>query len=660
MDHDARAQLERRERYLSAVVEIERRLLEARHDADLYGLVLPVLREAADASRVYVFENHTGADGRLRFSQVAEVTAPGIEPFLDDPALRDLSYDDVAPRWRETLQAGRPISGVVAGFPESERAYLEPQGILSLLALPLTVEHGFHGFIGFDDCHDPDPWGEPEVELLRAAAAALSVTIEWSTATRALLDSERQQRSYARMMRLMCDTVPDLLWAKDLERRFLFTNTATCEKLLLAEDTAEPVGKDDMYFVDRIRGEMPERGDWHTFGELCVDSDSVIMESGVPQRFDESGNVRGEHLFLDVYKAPMFDDEGRMIGTVGCGRDVTDERLARQRLVELEAGKTATFDAMPDIHLRIARDGTFVEAHASAPARMVLPPDQVIGRTVEEVLPPHVAGPALESIAAALAGESPSFEYALEVGGEERHFEARVVPCGADDVLAVVRDVTELQLKRDEAAATAERLRGTLLDTVRAMGAMVQLRDPYTAGHEHRVAALAEAVAGVLGFDEDSRQAVLVAGEIHDIGKIGIPAETLSKPRRLSPDERRLVEEHPTRGHEILAGINFDWPVAEIVHQHHERLDGSGYPRGLRGGEILPEALVLAAADVLEAMSSHRPYRPALGVEAGLEELRAGAGVRFDEQVVAACEEVVARGLVDLSEPHPSAEPYLT
>jgi putative nucleotidyltransferase with HDIG domain len=280
---------------------------------------------------------------------------------------------------------------------------------------------------------------------------------------------------------------------------------------------------------------------------------------------------------------------------------------------------------------------------------LLLPSEQIVGRTLREILPPHVAEPAMDAVELAVAGGTASFEYALEVAGEGRHYEARVVPCG-NDVLAVVRDITELQRNRDELAATAERLRVTLLDTVRAMGAMVQLRDPYTAGHERRVAALAEAVAGVLGLDEDRRRTVLVAGEIHDIGKIGVPAETLSKPRRLSPDERRLVEEHPERGYEILAGIHFDAPVAEIVRQHHERLDGSGYPRGLRGDEILPEARILAAADVLEAMSSHRPYRPALGVDAGLAELRAGAGVLFDERVVAACEEAVARGLVDLSE----------
>lgn len=649
MGHDPRGHLEQRERYLSAVVEIERRLLEADHDADVYALVLPVLLEVTQASRVYVVENRTDEAGRLLFTAVAEVVATGVPPVIGAPEAEDVAWDAVSPRWREILESGAPINGTVSGFPASERAYLEPQGVLSLLALPLVVDHDFFGLVGFDDCFDPRPWGQPEVALLQAATASLSAAIEWARATRALLESEQRQRSHARMMRLMCDTVPDLIWAKDMDRRFLFTNVATCEKLLHAADTDEPVGKTDMDFAERARAERPDRDDWHTFGELCVDSDSEIMESGTAQRFDEFGNVAGECLFLDVFKAPMFDDHGRMLGTVGCGRDVTEERLALERLATLEAGKTATLNATPDIHLRITRDGRFLEALAADPSILLLPSEQIVGRTLREILPPHVAEPAMDAVELAVAGGTASFEYALEVAGEGRHYEARVVPCG-NDVLAVVRDITELQRNRDELAATAERLRVTLLDTVRAMGAMVQLRDPYTAGHERRVAALAEAVAGVLGLDEDRRRTVLVAGEIHDIGKIGVPAETLSKPRRLSPDERRLVEEHPERGYEILAGIHFDAPVAEIVRQHHERLDGSGYPRGLRGDEILPEARILAAADVLEAMSSHRPYRPALGVDAGLAELRAGAGVLFDERVVAACEEAVARGLVDLSE----------
>jgi len=650
MDDDLKTAAQRRERYLSAVAEMERRLLEARPDDDLYGLVLPLLLEAAEASRVYVFENSLHEDGGLFYSQVAEVVAEGVAPQIDNPDLQDMSYDLFAPRWREALEQGIPVRGAVRDFPALERAYLEPQGILSLLALPLTVERRFFGFVGFDDCGDPSPWGEPEVELLQAAAAALSVALTDQLSTRALIESESRYRSWYRMIRLMCDTVPDLIWAKDMDRRFLFTNEAVCEKLLFARDTAEPVGQTDMEFAERERATHPERQDWHTFGELCRDSDAVVMESGRPERFDEFGNVHGEHLLLDVSKAPMYDDEGRMIGTVGCGRDVTEKRRVAERLAENEARLTAMLNAMPDIQFRLSRDGTFLDAYASDAARLLLPRERIIGATAVELLPTEVAELTMNGIAAALgSAAAAAFEYSLAVGGDERHFEARVVPCGADEVLAVVRDVTELRRSQRDLAESARRLRATLYDTVRAMGAMVDLRDPYTGGHERRVALLTRAVAEVMGLSEEQREGLAIASEVHDIGKIGVPAEILSKPGQLTDYERELVEEHAARGYEILAGIDFAWPVAEIVRQHHERVNGSGYPRGLAGDEILLEARILGAADVLEAMASHRPYRPALGADAALAELRAGAGTLYDAHVVAACERVTAIGMVDLS-----------
>ena len=127
-------------------------------------------------------------------------------------------------------------------------------------------------------------------------------------------------------MRLMCDNVPDLIWAKNLEKRFIFTNKAICEKLLHAKDTDEPIGKTDMYFAERERASHPAQPHWHDFGEICSDSDEVVMKNRKPERFDEFGNVKGEFLFLDVYKAPIWDETGNMIGTVGCGREVTKEK----------------------------------------------------------------------------------------------------------------------------------------------------------------------------------------------------------------------------------------------------------------------------------------------------------------------------------------------
>ena len=187
----------------------------------------------------------------------------------------------------------------------------------------------------------------------------------------------------------------------------------------------------------------------------------------------------------------------------------------------------------------------------------------------------------------------------------------------------------------------AEQLRRTVEGTVLAMSHVVETRDPYTAGHERRVTELATAIAEEMGMDGEELTALRHAGLIHDIGKIAVPAEILAKPGRLSEVEFNLIQQHPATGFDILAAIDFGRPVAEMVLQHHERLDGSGYPRALSGEDILPEARILAVADVVEAMSSHRPYRAALGMEAALAEIREPVGVKYDADVAASCVRLV-------------------
>jgi putative nucleotidyltransferase with HDIG domain len=169
------------------------------------------------------------------------------------------------------------------------------------------------------------------------------------------------------------------------------------------------------------------------------------------------------------------------------------------------------------------------------------------------------------------------------------------------------------------------------------MVSAIERRDPYTAGHQIRSATLARTIATEMGLSQEKIDGIRVAGSIHDIGKLSIPAEILSKPTKLSEVEFSLIKEHSRSGYEILKDVESPWPLAEIVYQHHERMDGSGYPRNLKGEEILIEARILAVADVVEAMASHRPYRPGLGIDAALNEIEKNRGIFYDNTVADAC-----------------------
>lgn len=218
-------------------------------------------------------------------------------------------------------------------------------------------------------------------------------------------------------------------------------------------------------------------------------------------------------------------------------------------------------------------------------------------------------------------------------------------PFQREELLARVRTHMELNRLRNRLEDMVEErtqslknremeLRASLLDSISAIAATVEMRDLYTAGHQHRVAQIATAIARELGLPERLIEGLNLAGVVHDVGKIKIPAEILSKPGRLTELEFSLIQEHARAGHEILKAISYPWPIAETVLQHHERLDGSGYPQGLKGDQILLEARILAVADVVEAMTSHRPYRAALGIEAALAEIDGKRDKLYDPLIV--------------------------
>jgi putative nucleotidyltransferase with HDIG domain len=205
------------------------------------------------------------------------------------------------------------------------------------------------------------------------------------------------------------------------------------------------------------------------------------------------------------------------------------------------------------------------------------------------------------------------------------------------DKLEQSTEENELDVFKQMLLENAEQFRESLLDTVEAFAKVVEARDPYTSGHQSRVAVLATKIGEEMNLGVSQIEGIRLGPSIHDIGKIHLPAELLTKPTKLTDLEFELIKNHAQAGFDILKNIRFPWPVAKIAYQHHERLDGSGYPQGLKANEICLEAKIVAVADVVEAIASFRPYRPALGVDASLQEISINKGILYDATVVDAC-----------------------
>ena len=241
------------------------------------------------------------------------------------------------------------------------------------------------------------------------------------------------------------------------------------------------------------------------------------------------------------------------------------------------------------------------------------------------------------------SGSEVHHEQRLELSSSKHNcFDIAYYPYSADGktishAVVVSHDISERKRTEEQLKVTMENLRKTMGATIKTLALTVETRDPYTAGHQKRVADLARTIARELGLTAEQVDSIRMAGAIHDIGKISVPAEILSKPTALSYIEFALIKIHSQAGYDILKDIDFPWPIARIILEHHERIDGSGYPQGGKGEDILIESRILAVADVVEAIASHRPYRPALGLEKALEVITAGSGVIYDSDVVKIC-----------------------
>ncbi len=370
----------------------------------------------------------------------------------------------------------------------------------------------------------------------------------------------------------------------------------------------------------------------------------------------------GSTVYGETIASPVMVGGRRVIHVAAI--DLTARRAAEQALEESEDRFRQLFDAAPDGI--VVHDGTAVRFVNPAALKYFGLPEglDISGFKVDDFIHPDSLQTVHERLARLAAGAPtmPPLEVHLK-RADGSMWEAEVSSTlvaldGERLVQTTFRDLaerrrTELELARyrtelerlvDERTRSLHRVKAELESITAVIARTVELRDPYTAGHQRRVAELSVALAVELGMTDDDVDTIRVAAAMHDIGKVSVPAEILSKPGRFSAIEFELVKTHAQAGFEILSSAELGRPVAEIVHQHHERLDGTGYPRGIAGDQLLPGARVLMVADVVEAMSSHRPYRPAIGQCAALEEISAGRGVRYDPTVVDACLALMERG----------------
>lgn len=405
------------------------------------------------------------------------------------------------------------------------------------------------------------------------------------------------------------------------EFRYVFINPACAQATGLTSE--EVVGK-------RIREFFaPAYAEWVTakFNEA--------IQAGKTIEYEESAEMPSGHLNVVTRLTPIFDEQGVCIQLVGAARNISEQKLAERSLRKTNRRLVNILESITDAFFSVDRQWRFTYLNPKAELLVGKTRQEMIGKNVWEIYPDLMDTAIYKECHRSVAKQvAVAVQEYIPRCGLWLQFHAYP---SQDSLSVYAQDITANKVAEQEQRLSLERLRKSVDSIAKAMSLAVELRDPYTAGHQRRVSALACVIAREMGFTEESIEVVRIAGLVHDLGKIAIPAEILSKPGRLAAPEINLIQMHAQVGYDIFKEIEFAPPIALVALQHHERLDGSGYPAGLTDDQIILEAKIMAVADVVEAMASHRPYRPGLGIEKALEEILSNKGRLYHPPAVEAC-----------------------
>jgi PAS domain S-box-containing protein len=438
-------------------------------------------------------------------------------------------------------------------------------------------------------------------------------------------EAEKALKTLSFQQEALLSAIPDIIMEVDQNKVYTWANQAG-----YAFFGKEVIGKEAADFFEG------EQDTYNRVQPLFQGDENVIYLESWQRRKD------GQKRLLAWWCRVLKDENGQVRGALSSARDITEQKLAEEALRESEERYRQLVENANEA-IFVAQDERVCFYNPKTTELMKYGKGELPERPFTDFIHPQDREMVLERHRKRIKGEDPWGTYPFRIIDREGTLKwvelnsTRIVWEGRPATLNFISDISERKKAEERIIEGANQLQKAVEGIVLAMAATVEAKDPYTAGHQRRVAVLARAVAAEMGYPADRIQGIHMAGMIHDLGKMSIPGEILSKPSQLSELEMRLIRMHPQAGYDVLKDIDFPWPLAEIVLQHHERVNGSGYPKGLKGDGIMEEAKILAVADVVEAIASHRPYRPAHGLDKALEEIEKQKGILYDAEVVEHC-----------------------